>query len=61
MDVEAFGKKGFDPKRWINEACELKPPEEDMEKCAAAPAPCHWCTCPVWGGYREQQGDHMPV
>ena len=48
VDVEAFAEQVFDPKRWINEACELKPSEENMEKCAAGPFSSPSCICTVW-------------
>ena len=39
VDVTAFAEKDFDARRWINEACELKPSDDNLEKCAGKPMP----------------------
>jgi hypothetical protein len=31
-DLAAFAEKNFDAKRWINDACDARPPEEAIER-----------------------------
>lgn len=38
-DLAAFQEETFDPKKWINNACDMKPPDEAVERSAHSSEP----------------------